>query len=134
MTWYVIFFGLEAKNYNLGICFANNVIHLWPQVMPLFDQGMPPGFTPAIFLCHNFVYISTLENQGDKSWVVGHADIDQGFCPPHIASPWSEATGDEASPVSFKFRLSFQVTAERSIGFWSHSGDIDQLFVLRSLR
>ena len=51
-------------------CFANNVIHPWPQEMPIFDQAMPPGFSPqppAICFCHNFVYISTLENWTDKS-------------------------------------------------------------------
>ena len=52
------------------VCFAN--IHPWPQVMPIFDQEMPPGFTPAICLHCNFVYISNLENRGDKS-------LDQNF-------------------------------------------------------
>ena len=46
------------------VCFANNVIHPWPQVMPIFDREMPPRFTPAICLCRNFVFISTLENRG----------------------------------------------------------------------
>ena len=49
------------------VCFANNAIHPWPQVMPIFDREMPPGFTSAICLPRNFVYISNLENQGDKS-------------------------------------------------------------------
>ena len=35
--------------------------------MPIFDGEMPPGFRPAICLCRNFVYISNLENRGDKS-------------------------------------------------------------------
>ena len=35
-------------------CFANNVIHPWPQMMPTFDREMPLGFTPAICLCWNF--------------------------------------------------------------------------------
>ena len=35
--------------------------------MPIFDQEMPHGFTPVICLRRNFVYISTLENPGDKS-------------------------------------------------------------------
>ena len=38
-----------------------------PSMMPIFDGEMPPGFTPAICLCRNFVYISTLKNRGDKS-------------------------------------------------------------------
>ena len=54
------------------VCFANNAIHPWPQVMPIFDREMPPGFTSAICLRRNFVYISNLENQGDKS-------VDQNF-------------------------------------------------------
>ena len=54
------------------VCFANNAIRPWPQVMPIFDREMPPGFTPAICLRHNFVYISILENRGDKS-------LDQNF-------------------------------------------------------
>ena len=59
-------------------CFDNNVIHPWPQAKPKFDWEMPPGLTPAICLCPNFVYISTLENWGDKSVgqnsqnIVGH--------------------------------------------------------------
>ena len=61
------FLGMEAKNY-----FANNAIHPWPHVMPIFDRETPPGFTPAICLLRNFVYISNLENQGDKS-------LDQNF-------------------------------------------------------
>ena len=57
------------------VWFANNAIHLWPQVMPIFDREMPPGlsgFTPAICLSRNFVYVSILENRGDKS-------LDQNF-------------------------------------------------------
>ena len=56
---------------SLG-CFANNAIHPWLQVMPIFDREMPPGFTPANCLRRNFVYISNSENQGDKS-------LDQNF-------------------------------------------------------
>ena len=54
------------------VCFANNAIHPWSQVMPIFDREMPPGFTPVICLHRNFVYISNLENRGDKS-------LDQNF-------------------------------------------------------
>ena len=32
-----------------------------------FDQEMPPGFTSAICLRHNFVHVSTLENRVYKS-------------------------------------------------------------------
>ena len=39
------------------VCFANNAIRPWPQVMPIFDREMPPGFSPAICLHRNFVYI-----------------------------------------------------------------------------
>ena len=49
------------------VCFANNTVHPWPQMMPIFDREMPPGFTPAICLRRNFVYTSTSENRGDKS-------------------------------------------------------------------
>ena len=35
-------------------------------------REMPPGSTPAICLCRYFVYISDLENRGDKS-------LDQNF-------------------------------------------------------
>ena len=45
---------------------ANYVIHPWPQVKLIFDREMPPGFTPAICLRRNFVYISTLEDRWDK--------------------------------------------------------------------
>ena len=62
------FLGMEAKNYKFGI-FCQNAIRPWPQVMPIFDREMPPGFTPAICLRRNFVYISNLENRGDKSLV-----------------------------------------------------------------
>ena len=48
------------------VWFANKAIHLWPQVMPIFDREMPPGFTPAICFSRNFVYVSILENRGDK--------------------------------------------------------------------
>ena len=48
------------------VCFANNAIHPWPQVMPIFDRKMPPGFTPDIFLRHNFVYIS--------NWIIGETN------------------------------------------------------------
>ena len=54
------------------VCFAINAIHPWPQVMPIFDREMPPGFTPAICLHCNFVNISNLENRRDKS-------LDQNF-------------------------------------------------------
>ena len=37
-----------------SVCFANNAIHPWPQVMPIFNREMPPGFTPAICLRFNF--------------------------------------------------------------------------------
>ena len=64
------------RSYGVGViislvCFANNAIHPWPQVMPIFDREMHPGFTP-ICLRRNFVYISNLENRGDKS-------LDQNF-------------------------------------------------------
>ena len=36
------------------VCFANNAIRPWPQVMPIFDREMPPGSTPA------FVYVAIL--------------------------------------------------------------------------
>ena len=39
-------------------CFANNVIHPCPQVMSILDREMPPEFTPANCLCHNYVCIS----------------------------------------------------------------------------
>ena len=59
--------GLDAKNYKFGNWFANNVIHLGPQMMLIIDREKPLEFTRAISLCHNFVYISTLENQEDTS-------------------------------------------------------------------
>ena len=65
------FLGMEAKNYKYGT-FCQQCIHPWPQVMPIFDREMPPGFTPAICLHRNFVYASILENRGDKS-------LDQNF-------------------------------------------------------
>ena len=62
------FIGMEAKNYKFGMfCQQCHRIHPWPQVMLIFDQERPPGFTPAICLRCNFVYISILENLGDKS-------------------------------------------------------------------
>ena len=33
--------------------------------MPIFNREMPPGFTPTICLCLNFVYISSVENRVD---------------------------------------------------------------------
>ena len=57
-------------------CFANNVIHPWPQMVLIFDREMPPRFTPAICLHCNLVYISTLEtNPSTKTskilfWIV----------------------------------------------------------------
>ena len=49
------------------VCFANNAIHPWPRVMLIFDREMPPGFTPAICLRCNFVYISNLERVGETN-------------------------------------------------------------------
>ena len=58
------FIGMEAKNYKFGMfCQQCHRIHPWPQVMLIFDQERPPGFTPAICLRCNFVYISILENR-----------------------------------------------------------------------
>ena len=74
MTWYINFLVWKQRIISL-VYFANNMnnaIRLWPQVMPIFDREMPPGFTPAICLRRNFVYISILENQGNKS-------LDQNF-------------------------------------------------------
>ena len=71
MTWYINFLAWTQRIISL-VCFANNAIHLWPQVMQIFDREMPPRFTPVICLRRNFVYISNLENRGDKS-------LDQNF-------------------------------------------------------
>ena len=60
------FLGMDQRIISLA-CFANNVIHPWPQMMLIVDREMPSGFTPSICLLHNFVYISTLENRGNKS-------------------------------------------------------------------
>ena len=48
------------------------VIHPWPQMMPIFDREMPPRFTPAICLHHNFVYISPL-------WRTGETSVERNF-------------------------------------------------------
>ena len=61
--WYISFLAWRQRIISL-VCFANNAIHPWPQVMPIFDREMPPGFTPAICLHCNFVYISNLESRG----------------------------------------------------------------------
>ena len=62
------FLGMDWRQRIISLaCFANNVIQTCPQVMLIFNREMPPGFTPAICLHHNFVYIAILENQGDKS-------------------------------------------------------------------
>ena len=45
--WYVNFLAWRQRIISL-VCFANNAIHPWPQVMPIF--------TPANCLCRNFVY------------------------------------------------------------------------------
>ena len=66
MTWHINFLAWREIIISV-VCFANNAIRPWPQVMPIFDREMPPGFTPAICLRRNFVYISILENRGDKS-------------------------------------------------------------------
>ena len=57
--------GMEAKNYKFGMScqqcqpsVAPGDADIWP---------VPPGFTPAICLRRNFVYIPNLENRGDKS-------------------------------------------------------------------
>ena len=70
-TWYINFLAWRQRIISL-VCFANNAIHPWPQVMPIFYREMPPGFTPDSCLRRNFVYISNLENGGDKS-------LDQNF-------------------------------------------------------
>ena len=57
------FLGMEAKNYK----FRMFCQQCHPSMMPIIDREMPPGFTSAICLHRNFVYISTLENRGDKS-------------------------------------------------------------------
>ena len=66
MIWYINFMAWRQRIISL-VCFANNVIHPWPLVMPIFNREMPPDFTPAICLRHNFVHISILENREDKS-------------------------------------------------------------------
>ena len=71
MTWYINFLAWRQRMISL-VCFANSAIHSCPQVMPIFDREMLPGFTPAICLRCNFVYISSLVNRGDKS-------LDQNF-------------------------------------------------------
>ena len=48
MRWYINFLAWRQRIISL-VCLANNVIHTWPQVMPIFDWEMPPGFTLAIF-------------------------------------------------------------------------------------
>ena len=50
-------------------CFANNVIYLWPQMMPIFltQKCLLDSHRSDSFLRRNFLYISTLENRGDKS-------------------------------------------------------------------
>ena len=60
------FLGMEAKNYKFGL-FCQLAIHPWPQVMPIFDRKMPPGFTPALCLHRNFVCMSILDKWGHKS-------------------------------------------------------------------
>ena len=56
MTWYMYINFLAWRQRILSlVCFANNAIHPWPQVMPIFDREMPPRFTPAICLRRNFV-------------------------------------------------------------------------------
>ena len=71
MTWYINFLAWMQRIISL-VCFANNAIHPWPQVMPILDREMPPRFTPVICLRRNFVYISNLEDREDKS-------LDQNF-------------------------------------------------------
>ena len=65
------FLGMEAKNYKFGM-FCQKCHPSVASVIPIFDREMPPGFTPDIYLHCNFVYISNLENRGDKS-------LDQNF-------------------------------------------------------
>ena len=43
--------------------------------MPIYDREMPLGFTPAICLQRNVVYISNLENQWDKSFDQNFSNI-----------------------------------------------------------
>ena len=52
MTWYANFLAWAQRIISL-VCFANNAIHPWPQVMPIFDPEMHPGFTPVICLRRN---------------------------------------------------------------------------------
>ena len=62
---------MDAKNYKFGMfCQQCHPSVAWGDAD--IDQEMPPGFTPAICLRRNFVYISKLENRGDKS-------LDQNF-------------------------------------------------------
>ena len=68
---YINFLAWRQRIISL-VYFANNAIHPWPQVMQIFNWEMPPGFTPAICLHRNFVFISHLENRGDKA-------VDQNF-------------------------------------------------------
>ena len=44
---YIDFLAWKQRIISL-VCFANNAIRPWPQVMPIFVQEMPPGSTPAI--------------------------------------------------------------------------------------
>ena len=72
MTWYINCLAWRQRIISL-VCFANNAIHPWPQVMPIFDREMLPGFTPAIFLCRNFVYIEITLVGREPDWIPGPA-------------------------------------------------------------
>ena len=63
MTWYINFLAWRQRTISL-VCFANNAINPWPQVIPIFDRAMPPRFTPAICIHRNFVYISNFGESG----------------------------------------------------------------------
>ena len=67
------FLGMEAKNYKFGMFCQQCHPSVAPGDADIRPRNqMPPGFTPAICLCRNFVYIFILENREDKS-------VDQNF-------------------------------------------------------
>ena len=66
------FLGMEAKNYKFGMFCQQMPSIRGPRWYRYSTKKCLPAFTPAICLRHNFVYISNLENRGDKS-------VDQNF-------------------------------------------------------
>ena len=75
MTLYINFLAWIQRIISLA-CFANNVIHPWNQMILIFDQEMPAGFTHVIcYTSITILSISPLWSTGETHLVTKTSKI-----------------------------------------------------------